>query len=545
MILDGLDEHGLGQNGDVLKIIRNQKMLNCGIIVSSRPHSTKAIELHFPAVVQVEGFDRNQAERFTSNFFKDENQIRKVMEFAPSGSGKDFPIQQTPILLSFFCFLVAEQEIDLSDRTISLGDIYTLLVKCLYKKFTNKKNIPFKVAEFNKVMKSVGKLAFKTLTSNNPLLRRTEVLEMIGDFAFEYGLFAGHEDIRLCTDPIADIYVTYAHRSLEEFFGSFGFIQALNEGKSVEDILGSEKPIFMVNPLVLRFCLSLLSSSDFDFLKKGKGYDKLTSCVAERIDTKVFNPYEVRRRYPAIDMFDTQLGRSKYQFFRDTLNKCKQVTTLHLNEFVTYMFSDDSELFSHIVGLMNRDFFNRLTKIIIGPDLFNLKETDDKVLTWSIDTGYSGVYEIMKLFLQKCDLSRNPQIYLKIDTFNRLETEISDITPLLFRYVKHLYIRSLIIFFCLVKASGEFSHCPLLTHLIIHGEQIECSVFQTLRSAIQSGKLPSPRRITLIECRGQGQRYDWPEEVKVTMLDDWDEAKWLEMFKSDEKELCCCNRSMS
>ena len=35
LILDGLDEHGLGKNKDVLKIIRNEKLLDCGVIVSS------------------------------------------------------------------------------------------------------------------------------------------------------------------------------------------------------------------------------------------------------------------------------------------------------------------------------------------------------------------------------------------------------------------------------------------------------------------------------------------------------------------------------
>ena len=138
LILDGLDEHGLGQNVDVVKIIRDQKLLDCGIIVSSRPHSTREIELHFPVVVGVEGFDRNQAKRFASNFFKDENHIQQVMKFRPSDSREQFPIQQCPILLSFFCFLVAEQEIDLSNRTISIGDIYIRLVKCLYKKYTIK-----------------------------------------------------------------------------------------------------------------------------------------------------------------------------------------------------------------------------------------------------------------------------------------------------------------------------------------------------------------------------------------------------------------------
>ena len=329
LILDGLDEHGLGKNKDVLKIIRNEKLLDCGIIVSSRPHSTRAIKIHFPVVFGVEGFDRNQAERFASNFFKDENQIEQVMEFRPSDSREQFPIQKCPILLSFFCFLVAEQEINLSDETISMGDIYTRLVKCLYKKFTIRKRIAFKADDFKKVMKSVGQLALQTLMSNNPLLQRSEVLRVVGEFAFDYGLFAGHEDIRLCGDPTSDLYVTYPHRSLEEFFGSFGFLQALNDGKSVDDILGSycEKPIFMVNPLVFRFILWFLSNSDFDFLQRNECYDKLTSYVAERIDSKVLDPDEIRRRYYAIDMLrGAQLDySSNRQFFHDTPNKCKHV----------------------------------------------------------------------------------------------------------------------------------------------------------------------------------------------------------------------------
>ena len=182
------------------------------------------------------------------------------MQFRPSDSKEKFPIQKCPILLSFFCFLIAKQKINLSDKTISMGDIYTRLVSCLYKKFTIVRNMEFNKNNFFQILKSVGQLALRTLISNNPLLKRREVLGVVSEFAFEYGLFAGHEDLRLLGDQTADIYVTYAHRSLEEFFGSFGFIQALSEGKSVGDILDSywKDPIFMMNPLFLRFCLWFL-----------------------------------------------------------------------------------------------------------------------------------------------------------------------------------------------------------------------------------------------------------------------------------------------
>ena len=64
LILDGLDDHDLGWNRDVLKIIRGQKYLNCGIILTSRPHTTKGIEGYFDTIVRVQGFSFSQARMF-------------------------------------------------------------------------------------------------------------------------------------------------------------------------------------------------------------------------------------------------------------------------------------------------------------------------------------------------------------------------------------------------------------------------------------------------------------------------------------------------
>ena len=267
LILDGLDEHGLGRNEDVLKIIRNSKLLHCGVLITSRPHSTKEVQSFFPTVVRVDDFTPKEAKKYVSKIFKDNNKITEILNFKPSDSRENFPVHKCPILLSFLCLLVKEEEIDLLDKNLSIGDLYLRMVQCFYKKFTIRKGVQFEKNKFIEVMKSVGKLALQTLITNNPLLQKNEVHRIVGQFAFELGFFAGHEDFRLCTDPTADISVTYAHRSIEEFFGSFGFLQTLDDGKSVDDILGSdcEKPIFMVNPLVLKFCLWLLTTKYFNF----------------------------------------------------------------------------------------------------------------------------------------------------------------------------------------------------------------------------------------------------------------------------------------
>ena len=143
IILDGLDEHGLGQNGDLIKIIKNQKLLGCPILISSRPHSTWGIENYFPTVVKLDGFTEKEAKKFVSNFFTDESKIEQIMKFKPSDLREDFPVHKCPILLSILCFLVNKEEIDLSDTSITIGGFYFKMVKCLYKKFTTKRGCHF------------------------------------------------------------------------------------------------------------------------------------------------------------------------------------------------------------------------------------------------------------------------------------------------------------------------------------------------------------------------------------------------------------------
>ena len=520
LILDGLDEHGLGQNEDVLKIIRGEKFLDCGIVVSSRPHSTTEVVSYFRTVVKVDGFNSKEAEMFASNFFKRKNKLREIMSFRPSDSREQFPIQQCPILLSFFCFLVAEKEIDLADKTVSLGDIYTHLVKCLYKKFTIRKGIAFKPDDFDKVLKFVGQLSLRTLTSNNPLLQRLEVLKVVGDFAFEYGVFAGHEDLKLFNDPTADIYVTYPHRSLEEFFGSYGFVQALNEGQSIDDILGSDckEPIFVVNPLVLSFCLWVLSSSEFYFPHRDECYDKLTSYVAERIDSKVFDTNKISERYPAIDMLlpPAQSERLKIKFFHDILSKCKHVTSLHVHH--SQLITIAKRCIEQFFELTGNDLTDRMTTIIIGDDAFKLKEIDHDSLILSIDSDYNDALQTINLMLRKYNLSkRNPQVYLRINGGYK-NRELTDITPFLRTYsIQELCTENHISGFGSLTASGAFSRNPRLTHLTFQNQHIEESVPMALRTAIHVGKLPSLRHVTLIECCERSSRLDWPSEGMVSV----------------------------
>ena len=139
LILDGYDECALGQNEKLIDILSGLKFENCNIILTSRPHSIVDIEENFDTIVSVEGFTRNEARKFASRMVPDGEKVEQILNFNPAGERSDRPFHNVPILLSFLCLLVREDNINLVDKEISIGEIYFRMVQCLYKKFTIRK----------------------------------------------------------------------------------------------------------------------------------------------------------------------------------------------------------------------------------------------------------------------------------------------------------------------------------------------------------------------------------------------------------------------
>ena len=194
LILDGLDEHALGTNKDVLSIIRGEKYLKCNIIVTSRPHSTRDIKRYFSTVVRVEGFTREKAKQFASKILDDDKVIEAVLDYNPAtedSKGQFVPIHKCPILLSFMCLLAKEDYIDLSSTKVHTGEIYARMVQCLYKKYVIRKGLSFEFGKFQASMIAIGNLALKTLLSGDPLMRRADVIREVGTDAFDFGLLIG------------------------------------------------------------------------------------------------------------------------------------------------------------------------------------------------------------------------------------------------------------------------------------------------------------------------------------------------------------------
>ena len=181
-----------------------------------------------------------------------------------------------------------------------------------------------------KFITAICKIAFHTLLTENPLFRRSKVVEEVGPNAFDYGLLIGHEDGHmLIQDETADIFVTFPHRSLQEFLGAFYFIQALDKGNSIHSLQGDNvEPLFMTNPLFLYFCLWFLQHSVgyFTFKNLENVYHTIQDHILKRINITNFN---IATDFPAIDIVNKN-DKAASNFLGDILSKCQNVRTLRL-----------------------------------------------------------------------------------------------------------------------------------------------------------------------------------------------------------------------
>ena len=154
--------------------------------------------------------------------------------------------------------------------------------------------------DFVRAVRTVGKLAWQTLLSGNPMFRKVD----LGLEVFAYGLLIGDEDPEGLSDETADILVTFAHRSIQEFLGAFYFILSLSEGETIVSLLGGdcEKPIFLTNPLFLEFCLWLMQSTELTSFpwKVEMVREPLVTYIVGKIDKEVLDSKRLPKDFPAL-----------------------------------------------------------------------------------------------------------------------------------------------------------------------------------------------------------------------------------------------------
>ena len=493
LILDGLDEHALGKNEDVLKIIEGRKFLNCNIIVTSRPHSTEDMQQHFPTVVRIQGFTEYRAREFAFRLLGDTHKVETVMNFQPS---RYEYIYNCPIILLIFCVLVRENQIDLKSKAFQTGELYFRLTRFLYQKYTLGKKVDFDFKNFVEVLKKLGKLAWETLKSGDLFFQRSKIIQELGEDAFDYGLIIGNEDFRLVCEEEADIVLTFVHRTIQEFLGSFYFVLMLSEGEKLENLLNMEERRtirFMVDPLFLHFCLWFVFSNQkhLPFPNGERPLYSMSTHVLEKFDVIQLDLNIMVELFPAfLSMINDPLILDFLAKVLKDLTKTKDILldVSHPIELIPVIMASKSKALSSLIVEDKRGlpFRNRMSPIKFA---VHSSDVDFNIIL----RGFACKPEILEKILKHCNIY--PSVYLVaylIDYF--------DISQFLSEKVKKLFINANI---NSLECLQNISPCPNLTHLCFTNTQsMSGLVSLNIHDAMKKGNLPSLTHLSFENCGG-------------------------------------------
>ena len=549
LILDGLDEHAIGSNKDVLKVMQHRKYLDCNIILTSRPHSIAEIQGYCDTVVSINGFTRSEAKKFALCIVLDETLVEEILDFNPTGDKQEVSLCKCPILLSFMCILVREQAVDLTNKSMPTGEIYTRMIQCLYKKLTIRRKILYDDVEFTKVVGLVGKLAWESLLLGDPLFERSRVEGEVGKDTFDYGFLIGHED--MIGDLKADILITFAHRSIQEFFGAFFIVSQMIKGKESDDWISNEQNktentnrlsgtggrqfllrnsqsrltrdtekdakrllgvehIFTENPLFLHFCFWFLSGhcEYFTCGKKEVGCSVLHSTICERLTCRVLNLGHIATKYPALNILSSvhagdKINLSHFGKILQNFDKL-ECLTVRYHDPIDWILDQIKNTLTLIVV----EDESQKSKYNLFPELLQSNRNNLSIVL--SDQAYKA--GILKYLLQRAvQWKRQPIVYLFL-TRNRV-----DLSEILHPYMYELHVISTVWTQTKVIAISDLVSCPFLTHLSITGHvALDESVMSVMDKAVRERKLSCIKSFACSNLPGR-IRYLFGETIRSTL----------------------------
>ena len=484
IIFDGLDEHEWGSNDDIRKIIEGRKLIGCHIFLTSRPHCIETIEKFFPIHVSITGFSKHHASNFVSNCLDNSTKAQAVMNFSLRNFASQVSTQLCPMLLLFLSVLVKFDEIDLARKFVPVGEIYFRLVRCVYRKYYDRKRCRGRrfYQKFAEVMKRIGALAWRMWKSGKNWAQRSDVINDVGDDAFEVGLLIGHKDFRLSRDETADILVTFSHDTIQEFMGAYGFLLLLSTGEAIEDVLScdTDGQKVMKSPFFLRFCLWFLDDGCEDvnlrFSQRESLLTALVSHCVKQVNLVQLDMNDVKRLFPVLNLHLTPATeqRSVVRFIRGVLSHCDRTREFFVPS-VTYFPSDDLPGF-----------------LPMFPPHSPAPPSGEKV--YCVVEGASNDH-VLQHVLNSCEQNQiRPVLLLAGDTDDVDVSMVahSSLQVLTVFGLEHSWTRA--------TAEREFNQCDFLTNLSLYNIKIDAQVLDALELAVRSDKLPSLTSLSFAGC---------------------------------------------
>ena len=172
-------------------------------------------------------------------------------------------------------------------------------------------------------MKSVGKLAFRSLHSEKKLSKEDEGMLSLHQGLLDSGILFRHKSI-----------VIFPERNIQLFLATMYIVQILNDEEEIETFFGrnSEKSDIMKNMLFLYFCLHLLSDqTNLPSVNKDKVLQKLETFFLKEIDCVQLDLNDFSSQYPLVTLASRCEDKNSMRFLKELLSKCTKTKIVHLN----------------------------------------------------------------------------------------------------------------------------------------------------------------------------------------------------------------------
>ena len=189
----------------------------------------------------------------------------------------------------------------------------------------------------------------------------------------------------------------------------------------------------MVNPLVLKFCLWLLTTELFSYQRII--YDKLVAYAAQRIDIPMFDIDIVDKVYPAMGIREAlRDGNSlKLEFFKHIFQKLEHVRVFQIryDETSGHYFRHqtfDTDILAAL-GLISHSILSKMSLLSVteGSLLNAQPDLNSDALPVSIELPRYVSYELfskINVWLTTYGvLKRTPQMFAKIYSKNSLDSQ--------------------------------------------------------------------------------------------------------------------------
>ena len=492
IICDGFDEYD-GKNEDISKIIQGQKLRQCSFILTSRPHSVANLERYFQTIVRIDGFTKDHTLRFVSKCLWNSRKVSDVVEFNDQNflhTGLHFA---RPMILLFICILDNENEIDLKRRDVQLAEILWRLVHCFYRKYCVRKKRKYRKHEFLDVLFRIGKFAEWSLRTEQNSFQRSEVIKCIGEDVFEYGFLVGHVNYKLMGQETSDIFVTFAHRTFQDFLGL-----------SVQNLGSREKCQFQwlvhTDIDLLHCCIHIMRTTceemrqEFDLqLVQSRFFEQFLS----QFNTRTLDLINLCRVHRASDICVASNRKDQLvlELMREVLAKCSNVRELVLseNDPIDWILSSLKPVVPQISAIHVVDEVHTFGKHIGNPIFSNgkyfmlLAETCTPAKLETFLQQFSQIRGSTCVILEKGEIA-----------------DCLEISSLIRKGINRLYfvgVGNALETRCDLTMTGNIMKCSELAHLSLIGFNLHPTVPMVLSKAVQNGNLWNLTHLSFAGCR--------------------------------------------